>query len=167
MMFVPNQLVLETSQPSSGPQRREMSQTWPGDLTTFQRQIDQKLVPEANRHSQFSQYRSSRDRSSNNEDHEVSQRGSLRFNSGYSGSSNLPKLKLNNFDGIPLGWPQRSSTFIDTVDQRPRLREDEPPEDSNDKQGKVSNLWIELFWRVLWCCLEHSGEEVWKASCDH
>ena len=61
-----------------------------------------EVTPEVNRQSHFSQYRSSQDRSSSVEDRDVSPRaGLLRYNSGYAGSSNLPKLKLNNFDGNP------------------------------------------------------------------
>ena len=79
-----------------------------------------EVTPEVNRHSHFSRCRSSRDRSSSAEDRDVSPRaGLLRCNSGYSGSSSLPKLKLNNFDGNPLEWPEWSSMFIATVDQRP------------------------------------------------
>ena len=48
-----------------------------------------------------------------------------------------------------------------------RLREDEPSQDPPDRQGKVRDIWSGLLWATLWCCLEHSGEEVWKASCDH
>ena len=59
-----------------------------------------EVTPEVNRHSHFSRYRSSRDRSSSVEDQDFSHRaGLLRYNTGYSGSSSLPKLKLNNFDG--------------------------------------------------------------------
>ena len=36
-----------------------------------------------------------------------------------SGNTNLPKLKLNNFDGNPLEWPEWSSMFIAIVYQRP------------------------------------------------
>ena len=38
---------------------------------------------------------------------------------------------------------------------------------SSTRQGKVSDLWKGRFWTVLLCCMEHSGEENWKASCDH
>ena len=73
-----------------------------------------------NSHSHFSLYRSSRDRSSSIEDQDVSPRsGLLRYNCGYAGSRSLPKLKLNNFDGNPLEWPEWSSMFIATVNQRP------------------------------------------------
>ena len=79
-----------------------------------------EVTPELNRHGHFSQYSSSRDRSSSVEDRDVSPRaGLLRYNSGYAGSNNLPKLKLNNFDGNPLEWPEWSNMFIATVDQRP------------------------------------------------
>ena len=72
-----------------------------------------------NRHSHFSRYRSSRDRSSSVEDRDVSRRAGLQYNTGYLGSSSLPKLKLNNFDGNPLEWPEWTSMFLATVDQRP------------------------------------------------
>ena len=36
-------------------------------------------------------------------------RGGLRYSSGYSDSSSLPKLKLNKFDGNPHEWPEWSS----------------------------------------------------------
>ena len=79
-----------------------------------------EVTPEVNRQSHFSRYRSSRDRSSSVEDRDVSPRaGLIRYNTGYSGSSSLPKLMLNNFDGNPLEWPEWSSMFIATVDQRP------------------------------------------------
>ena len=78
-----------------------------------------EVTPEVNRHSHFSRYRSSRDRSSSVEDRDVSPRAVLRYTTVYSGSSNLPKLKLNNFDGNPLEWPEWSIMFIATVDQRP------------------------------------------------
>ena len=81
-----------------------------------------EATPERNISSHFSRYRSSRDRSSSIEDRDVSPRaGLLRYNSGYAGSSSLPKLKLNNFAGNPLEWPEWSSMFIATVDQRPIL----------------------------------------------
>ena len=79
-----------------------------------------EVTPEVNRYRHFSRYRSSRDRSSSVEDRDVSPRaGLLGYNSGYACSSSLPKLKLNNFDGNPLEWPEWSGMFIATVDQRP------------------------------------------------
>ena len=71
-------------------------------------------TPELNRQSQFSLYRN---HSSSAEDRDVSPRAGLRYNSGYAGSSNLSKLKLNSFDGNPLEWPEWSSMFIATVDR--------------------------------------------------
>ena len=91
------------------------------NLTTPERSTARfEVTPEVNRHSHFSRYRSSRDRSSSVDDRDVSPRaGLLRCNTGYSGRSSLPKLKSNNFDGNPLEWPEWSSMFIATVDQRP------------------------------------------------
>ena len=37
-----------------------------------------------------------------------------------------------------------------------RHRDNETPGDSTDKQAKVSNLWKEVFWTILRCCLEYS-----------
>ena len=78
-----------------------------------------EVTPEVNRYSHFSRHRNSRDRSSSVKDREVSPRAGLRYNTGCLGSSCLPKLKSNNFDGNPLEWPEWSSMFIATVDQRP------------------------------------------------
>ena len=78
-----------------------------------------EVTPEVNRHIDFSGYRSSREQSSSVDDRDVFPTAGLRYNTGYSGSSSLQKLKLNNFDGNPLEWPEWSSMFIATVDQRP------------------------------------------------
>ena len=78
-----------------------------------------EVTPEVNRYSHFSRYRSSRDRSSSVEDRDVSPRAGLRYNTGYPGSSNLPKLELNNFEGNPLERPEWFSMLSATVDQRP------------------------------------------------
>ena len=78
-----------------------------------------EVTPEVNRYSYFSRYHISRDRSSSVEDQDVAPRAGLQYKTGYAGSSNLPKLKLNNFNGKPLEWPEWSSMFIATLDQRP------------------------------------------------
>ena len=91
-----------------------------GNLLTPERSTARfEVTPEVNRHSHFSRYRSSRDRSSSVDDRDVSPRAGLRYNTGYSGSSSLPKLKLNNFDGNPPEWPEWSSMIIAAVDQQP------------------------------------------------
>ena len=75
-----------------------------------------EATPELNWYRHFSRYRSSPDRSSSAEDRDFSpSAGLLRYNSGYAGISSLPKLKLNNFDGNPLEWPEWSSMFTATV----------------------------------------------------
>ena len=100
------------------------------DVSDWARRIDNLLTPErstarfevtpdVNRYSHFSRYRSSGDRSSSVEDRDVSLKAGLRYSIGYSGSSSLPKLKFNNCDGNALEWPEWSSMFIATVDQRP------------------------------------------------
>ena len=54
-----------------------------------------EITPEVNRSSHFSRYLRSRNRSSSVYDRDVSPiAGLLRYTTGYSGTSNLPKLKL-------------------------------------------------------------------------
>ena len=101
------------------------------DVSDRASRIDNLLIPErstarseeireVNRHSHFSRNRNSRDRYSSVEDWDVSPSARLlRYNSWYAISSKLRKLKLNNFDGNPLEWPEWSSMFIATVDQQP------------------------------------------------
>ena len=73
-----------------------------------------------NRPSHFSRYNSSRERSSSVEDREVFPRADLlQYVRGYAGSISLLKLKLNNFDGNLLEWPEWSSLLTATEDQRP------------------------------------------------
>ena len=67
-----------------------------------------EVTPKVNRQSHFSRYRGSRDQSSSVEDQEISPKAGLqRYKSGYADSSN------------PLEWPEWSSMFNATVDQRP------------------------------------------------
>ena len=112
-----------------------------------------EVTPEVNRHSHFSRYRSSRGGSSTLEDREVSPRaGLLRYNSGYAGSSSLPKLKLNNFDGKPLEWPEWASI----VNQR-------PIPDSE----KMSHLKQSLEQSLEWATLDNSmllHEAFWRRN---
>ena len=71
------------------------------------------------KHSHFTENCCSHDSSSSVEDWDVSPRAGLRYNGDYSGSSNLPKVKMNNLNGNPLEWSHHSSRFFATVDQRP------------------------------------------------
>ena len=102
----PNQLLLETICPSTGTKKRDVSDSASRieNLLIADRSTARfKATPHVNRHSHSTRYRSSQDRFSSVEDRDVFPRAILRYNSGYSGSSNLPKpkLKLNNFDGNP------------------------------------------------------------------
>ena len=125
-----------------------------------------EVTPEVNRHSHFTRYRSSRDRSSNFEDRDVSLRAGLQYNSGYSDSSNLPKLKLNNFDGNTLEWPEWSSVFIATVDQR-QIPETEKTSYlktllTGRARSAISGMgWSGQFYGAAWNILER------KFGCDH
>ena len=124
MILVPNQLGARDKSPfNCTPKKRNVSD-WASRidnlLTPEPSTACFELAPEVNRYSHFSRYRSSRDQSSSVEDRDLSPRAGLRYNTGYSDSSNLPKRKSNNFDGNPLEWPEWSSMFIATVDQRPK-----------------------------------------------
>ena len=120
------------------------------------------VTPEVNRQCHISQHRRSRDRSSSFEDRDFYPRAGLRYNTGYSGSSNLPNFEL----------PEWSSMFIAAVDQRPNLDSEMLNHLKTLLTGKARS---EIFGRgysgrgysVLWCRIEHSRKEVWKASCDH
>ena len=65
-----------------------------------------------------SQHLNSRDRSASVEDRDVLHKVDMQTNIGHSSSSSLPKLKLNSFHENPLEWPEWSSMFMATVDNR-------------------------------------------------
>ena len=101
------------------PQKRDVSD-WASridNLLTPDRSTSRfDVTPKVNRNSRFTQHRRSRNRSSSVEHRDVSPRaGILRYKSGHAGSSILPKLKLNNFDGNPLELLELSCMFIATV----------------------------------------------------
>ena len=104
------------------PKKRDVSD-WPSRidhlLTPGRSTARFEATPEVNRYSRFSRYGCSQDRSSSAQDRDVFPRSGLRYNNIYSSSSNVPKLKLSNFDGNPLELPEWSSMFISTVDQQP------------------------------------------------
>ena len=119
-----------------------------------------EVTPEVNRHSHFSRYRNSRERSSSVEDRDVFPRaGLLRYNTGYLRSSSLPKLKLNNFDGNALEWPEWSSMFIATVDQRPIPDSENMSHLKTLLTGKARSAisgmgYSEQFYGAAWSILE-------------
>ena len=89
----------------------------------------------------------------------------------YSGSINQPKLKLNNFDGNTHEWPEGSSMFMATVDQRPKPDSEKMSLLKTVQTGiarpAISGMGYSGLWTFLLCYMEHSVEEVWKASCNH
>ena len=113
-----------------------------------------------NRQSHFSRCRSSLERSSSVEDRDVSPRaGLLRYNSGYAGSSSLPNLKLNNFDGNPLEWPEWSSMFVATVDQRRMPDSEKMSQLKTLLTGRAGSAISGMggsgqFYGAAWCILE-------------
>ena len=70
-----------------------------------------------NKHRHYPWYPNSRERSASVEERDISPIAGRHYKSGHSNSS-LPKLRLNNFDGNPLEWPEWSCMFIATVDKR-------------------------------------------------
>ena len=75
------------------------------------------VSPERNKQRHYPWYPNSRERSVSVEGRDISPIAGRHYNTEHS-SSSLPKLRLNNFDGNPLEWPEWSSMFIATVDKR-------------------------------------------------
>ena len=75
-------------------------------LTTDRTTARFEATLEVYRHSHFSRYRSSCNRSSSAEDRDVSHGAVLQYSGSYSVCSNLPNLKLNTFDGNTLERPE-------------------------------------------------------------
>ena len=120
-----------------------------------------EATPEVNRHSHFSRYRSSQDFSSSVEDREDSPRAGLRYSSSYSVSSNLPKPKLNNFDGNHLEWLDWFSMFIATVDQWPIPNSEEMSTWKPYWQAKQCQQTLE--WAILDSSMVLHGS-FWKGN---
>ena len=110
-----NRLRCVTSHLSIGPRKGEMSRSGRIWWTTRARaRFD--VIPERNKQRHYPWYPNSRERSGSVEGRDISPIAGRHYNTGHS-SSSLPKLRLNNFDGNPLEWPERSSMFIATVDK--------------------------------------------------
>ena len=75
------------------------------------------VSPERNKHRHYRGYPNSRKRSAIVDERDISPIAGRHYHTGHS-SSSLPKLRLNNFDGKPLEWPEWSSIFIAAVDKR-------------------------------------------------
>ena len=75
------------------------------------------VSPEQNKHRHYPGYSNSRERSASAEERDISPMAGRHYNIGHS-SSSLPKLRLNNFGGNPLEWPEWCSMLIATVDKR-------------------------------------------------
>ena len=75
------------------------------------------VSPERNKHRHYPGYPNSRKCSASVEERDISPIAGGHYNTGHS-SSSLPRLRLNNFDGNPLEWPEWSDMFIATVDKR-------------------------------------------------
>ena len=124
-----------------------------------------EATPEVNRYSHFSRYRSSRD------DPQVLKTETLPPELGYDTTMGTQvavtyqswswTTSTENLSNGRSGLVCYSGSTTNT------RHKDEPSEDSTDRHGNVSNLWNGLFWKVLWCCMELSGKEIWKTSCDH
>ena len=122
MTSVLNRLRRVTSHLSVGPQKGEMSRSGRIRWTTRERQFDQELgltsaLNGISRGITHGTQTRKFERSVSVEGRDISPIAGRHYNTGHS-SSSLPKLRLNNFDGNPLEWPEWSSMFIATVDKR-------------------------------------------------
>ena len=168
MEFVLSQLVLDICHASIGPQEerclRRCHRTY--HFPTPDRSSARfELTPEVNRHSPFSRYQSSLDHSSSVEDQGISPRAGLQYKTGYSGSSNLPKLKFKNFDGNPLEWPEWSSMFIATVNQRATPDSEKMSHLKSLLTGKAMSAksgkgYVGQFYSAAWSILERKASRL-------
>ena len=132
-------------------------------LTPDQPKTHFEESPDWKRRSYFSRHRVLWGFLSSFEDRGVSPTIICWCNIGYLGSSNLPKLKMKYVDGNPLKWGLLLLCINDQCQvwrKQAILRH---------WQASWSHLFLlnGVFWTVLWCCLEQSGEEILKASCNH
>ena len=77
------------------------------------------------------------------------------------------QLKLNNFDGNPLKWPEWSSVFIAKKDQRPIPDSEKMSHLKTLLTGKARSATSAMgysgqFYGAAWSILE-----IRNASCDH
>ena len=102
------------------PKGRDVSE-WANSMNDTQTPIRPRarfdVSPERNQQRHYPWYPNSRERSASAEERDISPIAGRHYDTGHS-SSSLPQLRLNNFDGNPLEWPEWSSMFIATVDKR-------------------------------------------------
>ena len=102
------------------PKWRDVSE-WANSMNDTQTPIRPRarfnVSPERNKHRHYPWYPNSRERSVSAEERDISPTAGGHYNTGHS-SGSIPKLRLKNFDGNPLEWPEWSSMFIATVDKR-------------------------------------------------
>ena len=102
------------------PKRRDVSE-WANSMNDTRTPIRPRarfdVSPERNKQRHYPWYPNSRECSVSVEGRDISPIAGRYYNTGHS-SSSLPKLRLNNFDGNPLEWPEWSSMFKATVDKR-------------------------------------------------
>ena len=102
------------------PNGRDVSE-WANSMndtaTTIRPRARFDVSPEQNKHRHYPGYPNSRERYASAEERDISPIAGRHSNIGHT-SSSLPKLRLNNFDGNPLEWPEWSSMFTATVDER-------------------------------------------------
>ena len=102
------------------PKGRDVSE-WANSMNDTQTPIRPRarfdVSPELNKQRHYPWYPNFRERSASAEERDISPIAGRHYNTGHS-SSSLPKLRLKNFDGNPLEWPEWSSMFIAKVDKR-------------------------------------------------
>ena len=80
--------------------------------------------------------------------------------------ASLPKLKLAEFSGDPLEWPEWSGLFLSTVhaaniDTSLKMNHLKTLVTGKAKEV-IAGLW--LHWRHVWYCLEYLGRALWKIT---
>ena len=154
------------------PKGRDVSE-WANSMNDTQTPIRPRarfdVSPERNKHRHYPWYPNSRERrSASAEERDISPIAGRQNNTGHS-SSSLPKLRLKNFDGNPLEWPEWSSMFIATVDKRMIPDSKKRSHLKTLLTGKAKSAISEKgysgqFYSAAWNILEKKN---WKSACNY
>ena len=126
------------------------------------------VSPERNKHRHYPWYLNSRERSASVEERYISLIAGRHYHTGHS-SNSLPKLRLNNFDGNPLEWPEWSSMFTATVDKRMHPDSEKMSHLKTLLTGKAKSAISAMgysgqFYSASWNILE---KKTWKTACNY
>ena len=148
------------------PKGRDVSE-WANSINDTRKPIRPRaridVSPERNKHRHYPWYPNTRERSVSVEERDISPIVGRHYNTGHS-SSSLPKLRLNNFDGNLLEWPEWSSMFIATVDKRMIFDSEKMQHLKTLLTGKAKSAILEKgysgqFYGAAWNILEKKLED--------